>query len=212
MLIGYDFCIANGIVLDFQRGKLILQNDGESIEIEILNRREEARGMENCYGSLNNRQVIALPTPRGFLKKADDEKSQLEAAHNTLLQITERSGNLQKALKRDIVESVSTLRSIFTNLKNKGEEQNKEINRLEGELTKVMEQLRTRRDADQRGITVPSRIGTWTTLEGGPQSQLSPSGGARKAYSEAVRNSKDKRFKLLIKSKINLSTEAIKRQ
>jgi hypothetical protein len=63
MLIGYDFCIANGIVLDFQRGKLILQNDGESTEIEILNRQEEARGVENCYGSLNNSQVIALPTP-----------------------------------------------------------------------------------------------------------------------------------------------------
>jgi len=28
-LIGYDFCTANGIILDFQRGKLILQNDGQ---------------------------------------------------------------------------------------------------------------------------------------------------------------------------------------
>jgi hypothetical protein len=63
MLIGYDFCIANGIILDFQRGKLILKHDAESTEIEIMNRREEARVMENCDESLSNRQVIALPTP-----------------------------------------------------------------------------------------------------------------------------------------------------
>jgi len=64
MLIGYDFCIANGIILDFQRGKLILKHDDdESTEIEIMNRREEARGMEDCYEFLSNRQVIALPTP-----------------------------------------------------------------------------------------------------------------------------------------------------
>jgi hypothetical protein len=63
MLSGNNFCIANGIVLDFQRGKLVLQNDGESTEIEIMNRREGARRVENCYESLSNRQVIALPTP-----------------------------------------------------------------------------------------------------------------------------------------------------
>ena len=62
MLIGYDFCITNGIILDFQRGKLRLQNDDQSTEIEITNRREEARGMEDCYGSLSNRQDIAIPT------------------------------------------------------------------------------------------------------------------------------------------------------
>ena len=64
MLIGYNFCIANGKRLDFQRGKLILKHDDdESTEIEIMNRREEARGMEDCYEFLSNRQVIALPTP-----------------------------------------------------------------------------------------------------------------------------------------------------
>jgi hypothetical protein len=47
MLIGYDFCIADGIILDFQRGTLILKHDDdESTEVEIMNRREEARGME----------------------------------------------------------------------------------------------------------------------------------------------------------------------
>jgi peptidoglycan hydrolase CwlO-like protein len=73
---------------------------------------------------------------------ADDDKSQFEGALNTLLQITERSGNLRKDLKQDIVESVRTLRNIFINLKNRGEEQNKELNRLEGKLNKAKEELR----------------------------------------------------------------------
>ena len=70
MLIGYDFCIASGIILDFQRGKLILKHhhdddddDVESAEIEIMKRREEARGMEDCYLSVRNGQVIAPHTP-----------------------------------------------------------------------------------------------------------------------------------------------------
>jgi hypothetical protein len=58
---------------------------------------------------------------------ADEDKSRSESALNTLLQITERRGNLRKDLKRDIVESVNTLRSIFTNLKEKGEKQNKKL-------------------------------------------------------------------------------------
>jgi hypothetical protein len=63
MLIGYDVCITSGIILDFQRGKLVLRNDDESTEIEIMSRQEEARGVEDCYESLSNREVIAVPTP-----------------------------------------------------------------------------------------------------------------------------------------------------
>ena len=55
-----------------------------------------------------------------------------------------------------------------------------------------------------------SRNGSWLTSEGSLQRQLPPSGGAKKLYSEAFRTSTDKRFKLLVKSEINLCTEAIK--
>ena len=57
-------------------------------------------------------------------KMADDVRSHLEGARNTLLQITEKSSNQKKDLKLDIVDSVSTLRNIFTNLKNGGKAQN----------------------------------------------------------------------------------------
>ena len=52
--------------------------------------------------------------------KMADDTSQLEGPFNTLLQTTKKSGNLRKDLKQNIVESVSTLRSIFINLKKQG--------------------------------------------------------------------------------------------
>jgi hypothetical protein len=108
------------------------------------------------------------------------------------------------------VESVSTLRSIFINLKDRGEEQNKEIIRLGGELNKAKEELRNGRVANITGRAVTSRSRPGPTSEGSLQRQLPPSSGANKLYYEAVNTSTDKRFKLLVKSKTNLTTEAIK--
>jgi len=42
------------------------------------------------------------------------------------------------------------------------------------------------------------------------QNQLPSIGRAKKLYSEAVNTCGDKQYKLLVKSKVNLSTEAIK--
>jgi len=58
----------------------------------------------------------------------DDIKPRLESAINTSLHITEKSGNLRKDLRQDIVDSVSILRSIFVNLRNSVEEQTTKIN------------------------------------------------------------------------------------
>src|SRR5215510_4582257 len=59
MLIGHDFCIANGVILDFQKGKLILQNYGDSVEIKFIDRQDVATGVGG-YRSVKNREVIAL--------------------------------------------------------------------------------------------------------------------------------------------------------
>jgi hypothetical protein len=67
---------------------------------------------------------------------ADKATLQMESALNTLLSITEKSGNLRKDLKRDIVDSVSTLRNISVNLKNSVEHMGK-INLLEGAVKKA---------------------------------------------------------------------------
>ena len=53
----------------------------------------------------------------------------------------EKSGNLRKDLKRDIVDSLSTLRSIFVNLKNSAEEYMGKITQLESEAKKLKAEL-----------------------------------------------------------------------
>ena len=45
---------------------------------------------------------------------ADNVKLQLEGAVNALLNITERSGNLRKDFKQDIVDSVSILKTYLS--------------------------------------------------------------------------------------------------
>ena len=108
------------------------------------------------------------------------------------------------------MEFVSTIRNIFIYLKNRGEEQNREINRLECELNMAKEELRNSRVAKLLGRAMPSRNCTGQTPECSLQHPLPSSGGAKKLYSEEVHTSTDKRFKLLVQSKVNLSTEAIK--
>jgi hypothetical protein len=63
MLIGCDFCTANGLILDFQRETLSLKQKNQSIEVNFMNRQEEARGGETSFAALRNRQAIALLTP-----------------------------------------------------------------------------------------------------------------------------------------------------
>jgi len=65
-----------------------------------------------------------------------------------LLSTTEKSGNLRKDLKRDIVDSVSTLRKVFVNLNNSVEEQMAKIGLLESEVKKTKAELQGRRAAN----------------------------------------------------------------
>jgi ribosomal protein L29 len=108
------------------------------------------------------------------------------------------------------VDSVSILRNIFVNLKNSGEKQTMKINQLEGELSKVKAELRESRVANLPGCALPSRGGIGQIPTSSTQNQLPSIGGAKKLYSEVVNTSVDKRYKVLVKSKLNLLTETIK--
>jgi hypothetical protein len=49
-LIGYDFCIANGVILYFQKGKPLVKHDDETTEIETgVRKREEWRFVVSLY-------------------------------------------------------------------------------------------------------------------------------------------------------------------
>lgn len=138
------------------------------------------------------------------------EPQRTECDLKIVLNVTEKSGNLRKDLKQDIVDSVSILRKFFFNLKNSGEEQTIKIDQLEGELNKVKAELRDSRVANLTGRALQCRGRIGQTPTSSMQNQLPSFGGANKLYSEAVNTSVDKRYKLLVRSKLNLSTEAFK--
>jgi hypothetical protein len=109
---------------------------------------------------------------------ADSEKSQLESVLNTLLNITEKSGNLRKDLRQDIVQTVSTLCNIFVNLKNKEGEYTTRILQLEGELNKAKADTSSR-VTNLQGRRLPSRGCPEPTLVLDRRNQLTPTGGAK---------------------------------
>jgi hypothetical protein len=141
---------------------------------------------------------------------ADEVDLQLESALSTLLNITERSGNLRKDLKQDIVDSVSILRSIFANLKNSAEEHIAQIAQLESEVNKAKAELHQSRFANLPTRAQPSRGGTGQIPLTSMINQQASSGGSKKLYSELLSSCLDKRYKLTVKSKSNQSTEIIK--
>ena len=81
---------------------------------------------------------------------ADDVNQCVEDAFNTLVSITGKSGNLRKDLKKNILESVSTLRKEFSQLKIQLETVNKECKKLREEVKNTTEEM-ARRDSQPVG-------------------------------------------------------------
>lgn len=84
------------------------------------------------------------------------------------------------------------------------------INQLLGELTKVREELMDSRVTNLLGHTMPSRGGIGQSTASATHHQLTPSSGPRKLYSEVVGETAEKRFKLMVKLKLELLTEEVK--
>ena len=132
-------------------------------------------------------------------------------------------------MRQDIFDSVSTIRNIFVHLSNSGEEQTRKIDQLLGELTKAREELQESRVTNLPGSALPYRGGGGhatsiaahhqptpsrrsNKLTTGPTPhQLTQGDGPRKLYSEVVSERVDKRFKLMVKSKLELSSEEVKK-
>ena len=66
------------------------------------------------------------PNRSPIIKITDDEDQQAENAFETLVSITDKSGNLRKDLMQDILQSVSTIRKVFAKMKTQLENKCKE--------------------------------------------------------------------------------------
>ena len=141
---------------------------------------------------------------------ADAVSLQLHNALNTLISIKEKSGNLREDLKRDIVDSVSTLKNIFVNLKNSAEEHKGKIILLESEVEKVKAELQESRAVNLSARVPPSMGVTGNTPTTNVKQVRTSSGGAKKLYTEVTNASTEKCYKLVVKSTSNQSSESIK--
>jgi len=146
-------------------------------------------------------------------KMADDVNQCVEDTFKILVSITEKSGNLRKDLKKDSLESVSTLRREFSQSILQLENVNEEHKKLREEVKNATEEMARRRDSQSVRQVAPSL----DHLQQYPQSrarQVLPSeGGRRKLYSEMVKNEENKRYRITLKAKDDtLTPEQIKLQ
>ena len=128
-------------------------------------------------------------------KMAGEPVNVIECALQKLIEVTDESKTLKNVLKEDIRKSVSTLRKAFCELQNEIVEKDRLIREVQAQLQKEEGQAR----AEMRDNT------TQTAEKGTPTPSVSET---RKSYASAV--SEKDNFKLILKSKLNESAEAMK--
>jgi hypothetical protein len=115
--------------------------------------------------------------------------------------ITEKSGNLRKDLKNDILESVSTLRKVFSNMKTQLETKSGENKKLSEEVMKVTEQMVRLRDSQLARHVAPT-LDHMQQPSRSEARQVPPSDGRRRIlFTEVLKDGTDKRYKITLKAK-----------
>ena len=133
----------------------------------------------------------------------------------TLVNITEKSGKLGKDLRNDILESVSTLRKVFSNLKTQLDITSDENKKLKVEVKKAEEAMVEMRERErQTARQVAPYLDNMQQTPSSHVRQLSPPAGRnRKLFTEVLKGGGDKRYKITLKAKGNeKSPEQIKLQ
>ena len=144
---------------------------------------------------------------------ADEDDQRVEDALETLVSITEKSGNLRKDLRTDILETVSVLRKVFSQLKSKLKNANEESKKLQNEVNNAKESMARGGDSRSERQVAPSLDHAQQSPSGGARQVLPPAGGRRKLYAEAVKNEGTRQYRITLKAKDGtLSTEQIKFQ
>jgi hypothetical protein len=143
---------------------------------------------------------------------ADNVNQRIEDALETLVSITEKSGNLRKDLKQDILVLVSSLRKEISKLK-------MQLKRAEDKQKKLREEVKNAKEEKARGdsqttiqVTPPlDHMQQYT--RSGVQLVLPSEGGRRKLFLEAVKKEDNKRYRITLTSKDEaLTLEQIKTQ
>jgi len=144
---------------------------------------------------------------------ATEDKQRADDALETLLSITEKSGNLRKDLKNDIHESVSTLRKAFILIYKQLNEVKEEYNRYRKKVNNTIKGEGWGEITQTDGQVATSVDYTLRPQEKSTQQIVPPIGGRRKLFSEVVKYQDNKRYKITLKPKEATTTpEQIKTQ
>jgi hypothetical protein len=146
-------------------------------------------------------------------KMAEDTEDGVEDAFKFLVSITERSSNLRKDLKKEILEAVSSLRHYFDQIQTNLECKREANKILQSEVKACKEEIEWLRNwaSSSSGQVAPSKDmerKETTTACHGPAS----AGRAGKLYSEVAQTEarRGKRYRLMDITKTNHSVDAIK--
>jgi hypothetical protein len=143
----------------------------------------------------------------------DEEDQHVEDTFDAFVSVTEKSGNLSKDLKKDILKNIRILRKVFYKMKTQIENKSGENKKLRDEVMKVTEEMARMRDGQPARHEAPFLDHMQQTVRHGAQ-QVPPSEGRKgKLFSEALKDEGDKQYKITLKAKDNSqSLEQIKLQ
>jgi DNA anti-recombination protein RmuC len=120
---------------------------------------------------------------------ADDVCQGIDNALNLVVNKVERSGNMKKELKQTIFETVSSLRNLFSKLKDSRDRTLHTIDDLEGQAAAVKVELEACRNANTKVLGAPSLSASQEPDRKSARGLAPPPDGSEgKLYSQALGN------------------------
>jgi len=145
-----------------------------------------------------------------IVKMAEDTDQRIDSALKDIVNAMNQSKHVNNELKKTILESVSTIRNIFHALKKDIQGKSAETLELQTQVKEVKLQLQAYRHTRATAPVAPS-IDRLKTPETYKRDAHHPSGGRKmNSYADIVAGRENKKFKLMIKSKLIHTPDATK--
>jgi O-phosphoseryl-tRNA(Cys) synthetase len=141
-------------------------------------------------------------------KMAEDTDQRIDSALEDIVNAMNQSKHVKNELKKTIMESVSTLRNIFHALKKGIVDKSDKTLELQIEVNEVRPELQAYRHTRAKAPVSPSidRLKTPDTYK---KDTHNPSSGRKINYAD-IAGRENKKFKMMITSKVNHTPEATK--
>ena len=140
-----------------------------------------------------------IHTYMGCGKMADEVSQDIENALNKIVNTTDQSGNMRKELKKTIFETVSTLKNLFTKMKEMCDERTRQNKQFENEINTVKTELDSCRIVIATGHAETSGVREREPPRTVGRQVLPSRDRDRKLYSTVTAGYVEKKYKLMIR-------------